>query len=217
MRQILTVNLKTGERKMKDLCKKQFKMLIGFFLLALCVPSGVSATPLTINPTDDGSIYSSGSVSTGSYLMASGGIQAVVEFSTDEITDPISQALLSVNPYALPLWGSTVYVFGYDSYDGILTSADYDSGMLLGEWEMPSLGYGEDTYFDVTSFMITSTSPFVGFNLRTDSGGTDVFSSIEYNYGHPAQLIVNPVPEPATMLLFASGLTILAGSRIRRK
>lgn len=206
---------------MENSSTKQFRiMLICAFLLAWCVPKGANATPIVINPIDDGSIYSSGSVSTSSYLLASGGIHAIAEFSTSGITSSISQALLSVNPYGLPLWGSTVYVFGYDSYDGKLTSSDYDSGTLLGEWEMPStLGYGEDAYFDITRFMIGSTSPYVGFNLRTDSGGTNVFSSIEYNYGHPAQLIVtsNPVPEPATMFLFVTGIAALAGLRIRRK
>jgi hypothetical protein len=45
-----------------------------------------------------------------------------------------------------------------------------------------------------------------------DSGGADVFSSIEYNYGHPAQLIVTtvapvPVPQPVPT---GSPLAILA-------
>ena len=195
-------------------------ILICICVLAWCAPKSANAIPIVINPVDDGSIYSSGSVSSSAYLMASGSIQAVAEFSTSDISGSVSQALLSVNPYGLPLWGSTVYVFGYYSFDGKLTSSDYDTGTFLGEWGIPStLGYGEDTYFDVTSFINGITSPYAGFNLRTDSGGTDVFSSIEYNYGHPAQLIVtsSPVPEPATMLLLATGIAGLAGSRIRRK
>lgn len=201
--------------------KNLFKVLLLCICISLsCMTYSTQATPIVINPVDDGSIYSSGSVSTGAYLMASGYIRAVAEFSTSEITDPISQALLSVNPYGLPLWGATVQVFAYESCDGMLTSSDYDAGVFLGDWVLPGdLSYGEDAYFDVTGFMMEITSPYVGFNLRTGMGGTDVFSSLEYNYGHPAQLMVTsaPVPEPATIFLFGIGFTVLAGCRLKKR
>jgi len=147
-----------------------------------------TGTVNVIDPSDDGSIYSDGNVITDAYLMADGSIHGVVEFSLDSITtDSIIEATLSINPYGLPLHDETVDIFGYESNDGILTSNDYNAGTFLGTWVMPEgLGYGEDTFFDVTDFIRTVDSPYVGFNLRTDDG--DFFSSLEYNYGHPARL-----------------------------
>jgi hypothetical protein len=149
-----------------------------------------------INPSDDGSIYDNGNVVTFAYLLCSGYIRGVAEFPISAIIGQIEKATLSVNPYGLPLWGPVVHVYGYPSYDGRLTSSDYNAGVFLGDWALPNLGYGEDAYFDVTAFMKTVTTPYVGFNLRTE--GTDVFSSLEYNYGRPSQLSGVLIPEPST-------------------
>jgi hypothetical protein len=148
-----------------------------------------TGTVNVIDPSDDGSIYSDGNVITDAYLMADGSIHGVVEFSLDSITtDSIIEATLSINPYLLPLQDETVDIFGYESNDGILTSNDYNAGTFLGTWVMPEgLGFGEDTFFDVTDFIRTVDSPYVGFSLRANN--TDSFSSLEYNYGHPARLV----------------------------
>ena len=193
-------------------------LTLGIGISLTCIPHNAEATSVVINPVDDGSIYSSGAVITSSYLMPSGNIRGVAEFSTSAITSPISQAVLSVNPYGLPLWGPIVQVFAYESSDGVLTFSDYGAGTFLGDWMLPSnLSYGQDTYFDVTQYLLGITSSYVGFNLRTENGGTDVFSSIEYNYGHPAQLTVSLIPEPATILLLGTGFAALAGVSLRRK
>jgi hypothetical protein len=52
------------------------------------------------------------------------------------------------------------------------------------------------------------------FNLR--SSGTDVFSSLEYNYGHAAQLLVSSVPEPSQPAMLAAGLLAM-GLLLRRR
>ncbi|MES2676127.1 MAG: PEP-CTERM sorting domain-containing protein [Pseudomonadota bacterium] len=177
----------------------------------LGLSSGI-ANALLINPSDDGSIYSSGIVSNSAYLMASGSIQAVVEFSLNGVGGSVSSAQLSLNPYGLPLWDKTVDIYGYSSNDGILTSLDYNAGTLLGSLTLSdSLVHGQDSFFDVKDFINSVSSGYVGFNLRTTD--TDVFSSIEYNYGHSAQLNVAnvAVPEPsilAIMLLGLSGIFI---------
>ncbi len=170
------------------------------------------ATVITINPSADGAIYTCSScnpVSDGGYVLVANYIQGIVEFSLDQVNQPITSAILSLNPYGLPLHGETIEVYGYASTDGILTAADGFAGSFLGAWDMPvGLGYGQDTYFDVSDFLSTIDSPYVGFNLRSYTG-TDVFSSLEYNYGHPSQLTVTTVPEPASLLLLFVGITSL--------
>lgn len=166
------------------------------------------ALPITIDPNADGSLYTCNScntVSDGAYVLTSGYIQGAVKFSTASITGSVSKALLTLNPYALPLWGSTVDVYGYGTTIGALDVTDANAGTLLGTLTLPAdLGYGQDAYFDVTSFIANANSPYVAFNLR--STGTDVFSSLEYNYGHPSQLLVITVPEPSSIALVAFGL-----------
>lgn len=183
--------------------KKGISIIVGT-LLGL---SSGAANALLIDPSDDGSIYSNGNVLNSSYLMASGSIQAVVEFSLSGVSSSVSSAQLSLNPYGLPLWDKTVDIFGYSSNDGILTSSDYNAGTLLGTLTLSDdLVYGEDSFFDVTSFINSVSSSYVGFNLRTT--GTDIFSSLEYNYGHSAQLSIEnvAVPEPSILAIMLLGL-----------
>jgi hypothetical protein len=70
----------------------------------------------------------------------------------------------------------------------------------------------------VTSFVSATNAPFLAFNLR--STATDVFSSLEYNYGHPSQLLVTAdVPEPTSGVLLLTGLIALGSitrPRLRR-
>lgn len=173
------------------------------------------ALPITINPTADGSLYTCtgcNTVSDGAYVLTSGYIQGAVKFSTASIAGNVSKALLTLNPYGLPLWGSTVDVYGYGTTIGALDVTDANAGTLLGTLTLPAdLGYGQDAYFDVTSFVATANSPYVAFNLR--STGADVFSSLEYNYGHPSQLLVTTVPEPSSIALIAVGLLALGTRR----
>jgi hypothetical protein len=193
-----------------------FKVLfvISLVILGIEAPSQCPAKSYVINPSDDGSIYHNGGVATHAYLMCSGSIRGVVEFPIDAINEPIQTSTLSVNPYGLPLWDKTVHVYGYSSNDGDLTSSDYNAGVFLGDWVLPDLGYGEDAYFDVTAFMKTATTPYVGFNLRTE-GGPDVFSSLEYNYGHPSQLSVVTSEPTAPPVADADGpYTIFVGDTL---
>jgi hypothetical protein len=180
-----------------------------------------SAAPLVINPTSDGSLYvcsGCNTVSDGAYLMASGYIQGDVKFSTASIHAPITKALLSLNPYALPLWGTSVQIYGYGTAIGALDASDANAGDYLGTLVLPNLGFGEDVFFDVTDFMKTLSAPFAAFNLRTEPSGTDVFSSLEYNYGHPAQLtITESIPEPSTATLVLAAVLFVGSRRIKQK
>jgi hypothetical protein len=184
---------------MLKILKKIFQLLYVSSMMLICIilSNAYADSTFILNPTDDGTINRYGSVINHMYLNPDGVVQGVVEFPLVSISYTIKEAVLSVNPYAenpygLPRGDNTVEVYGYESTDGLLTSSDYDAGVFLGVWTLPNnLGYGEDAFFDVTDFLKNVTTSYVGFNLRSEGNR---FSSLEYNYGHPAQLkVVNGV------------------------
>jgi len=181
---------------------------------------------IRIDPVDDGAIYglypSPNSVSHSAYVLAAGYIRGAMLFeSFDRASyDNISLAL---NPYGLPIWDPSIDVFGYSSKSSVISPDDYDKGVFVGTLNIPAMtGFGQDALLDVASFLISVDEPYFGFILRTDSG-TDVFSSLEYNYGHPSGLVVTPssvaVPEPSSgmFVLGSCGIVILAAYRKRRR
>lgn len=188
----------------------KFKFLL-IAASALVFSTASNATLITINPTSDGSLYTCvgcNTVSEGAYVLVSDYIQGAVKFSTAVITGNVSNAMLTLNPYGLPLWGPTVDVYGYGTTIGTLNVTDANAGTFLGTLTLPpGLGYGQDAYFDVTSLFTGFNSPYIAFNLR--SLDTDVFSSLEYNYGHPSQLLVTTVPEPSSIALIVAGVLAL--------
>jgi hypothetical protein len=192
-----------------------------FAVFTFCATLVAHAAPITINPVGDGTLYvcdTCNVVHNGDYLMASGYIQGDAKFSAAVLTGPVSQALLSLNPYGEPLWGPDVAIYGYGSTDSQLDLSDANAGTYLGTLVLPqNLGYGQNVYFDVTSFInsIEGKSPYIAFNLRTAS--TDIFSSINYNVGHPEQLLLGAaVPEPSTLALFIAGLLAVVAVLRRR-
>jgi hypothetical protein len=155
-------------------------------------------------------------------VLASGYIQGDVKFSMASLQGSQSQVLLTVNPYGEPLWDKTVDVYGYGTSVGALAASDANAGTFLGTLVLPdNLGYGQDASFDVTSFVNSVHAPYVAFNLRTT--GTDVFSSLEYNYGHPSELLATAmpaaaaVPEPANASLMLAAIAAAAGLAVRRR
>jgi hypothetical protein len=184
-------------------------------LAAILVAVPASAEPIVVDPTSDGSLYvcpGCNVVSDDAYVLVSGYIQGAIKFSASPITNPISQAFLTLNPYGLPLFGPSVDIYGYGTTEGQLVESDADAGAYLGTLLLPpDLGFGQDVFFDVTSFLTAVSAPYIAFNLRSD--GTDVFSSLEYNYGHPSQLIVtfaSTVTEPTGWaLLLTAGLLLM--------
>lgn len=171
-------------------------LLAASLLGSVCV---AQAANLTIAPSSDGSLYvcdGCNVVSEGDYVLVSGYIQGAIKFPTAAFANAakIKSAYLSVNAYGLPLWDLTVDVYGYTTADGQLVEADANAGKLLGTLTIPAdTGYGEPVLFDVKRFVSKSRAkaPYIAFNLRSDD--TDVFSSLEYNYGQPAQLLVKTV------------------------
>lgn len=195
----------------------KYKYLIAV-VCAFFFSTSSNAGLVKINPASDGSLYvcdGCSTVSDGAYVMTSGYIQGAVKFSSASITGIVTNALLSLNPYALPLWGGMVDVYGYGTTIGTLDVSDASAGTFLGTLTLPpDLGFGQDAFFDVTSFVTSNNSPFIAFNLR--STDTDVFSSLEYNYGHPAQLLVTSVPEPSSIAMMITGLMFLGIRRAKK-
>jgi hypothetical protein len=170
---------------------------------------------LILQPTDDGSVYFNGNVN-GFNLLCAGNIQGVTMFSLFSVTGKVTQALFSVNPYALPLSADPVQVYGYSSASGSL-SYDYNAGTYtyLGSWTLPSLAFGQVAYFDVTALFTNGLGPYVGFNLQC--AGVDEFCSLANNYGEPEELTLTIIPEPSTCVLVAMGIgVVLGGRRLRR-
>jgi hypothetical protein len=206
---------------------RRFTALSFILFLALCASTSrgvLVSNPIVINPHDDGHFRATGVGGNYSYLNVDAGggedIRGIAEFSLSAITGPVSSATLSVNPYGLPIYGLGIDVYAYPSNDGTVTFSDYSAGTFIGHWNIPdTLGFGQDTFFDVTPFLRSLTSPnaapYVGFTLRTPNGGYQ-FSSLEYNYGHPAQLTVT-IPEPSALAAAAPVLSLALTVLHRRR
>lgn len=196
---------------------------IGLAVAALqaCAPAFAAPVQAVVKPTSDGSLYTCAgcNVVDGTDYVGTGGyVQGDVKFSMATLQRPQSQVLLTLNPYAQPLWGRQVDVYGYGTSEAALDVSDADAGTFLGTLVLPdNLGYGQDAFFDVTAFVNGVHAPYVAFNLRSD--GTDLFSSLEYNDGHPSELlaIAAPVPEPASAALMLAGAFATAGLAWRRR
>jgi hypothetical protein len=196
--------------------------LLGVMMLVSLATASFSDNANTyVNPNADGYIMDTGTVHTGSYLMTGADRRGIVEFSMRTIEGPISHAELSLIPYSLPLLGNPLQVYGYTSTDGVLTVDDYSRGTYLGSWTLPELWTegAPGTTFDVTQFLRGVTTTYAGFNLRAD--GVNSFSSLEFNYGRTAQLIITNgevIPEPASCAAMLAGFGVLASAmRFRRK
>ena len=182
-----------------------FNALLALALDLAIAPGSLLADSLTVNPVDNGSLYTCSGCNPApsrTYVLVSGYIVGEVDFSTASFAGQVENALFSVNPYALPLFGPQLNVYGFASSSSTISQTDLVAPTFIGTLTLPAgLGYGQDVFFDVTQFLQTVQTPYVDIILM-DSSGTDVFSSTQYNYGHPSQLtVVTPEPPAGALLL----------------
>lgn len=173
---------------------------------------GLSAQNI-VYPTDDGMVYYDGVTIDSAYVAISPGQnEGDIHFAWWNASVD-SSIELEVNPYAEPLFGSQVYLYGFNSTSAQLSGSDYNSGTFLGTWNVAGLNYGQETFFNVTSFVQSIQGPYIGFELQSD--GVDVFSSSAY--GTPPELIVTEsVPEPSFVALAGLGAAVLLLRRHRK-
>jgi hypothetical protein len=115
-------------------------ILVGFGAFACCNPEICYASAITINPTSDGSLYTCAGcnlVADGAYVLTDGYIQGAVKFSSTSIVGTVTEALLTLNPYGLPLFGTNVDVYGYGTTIGPLDVSDANAGVFLGTLVLP--------------------------------------------------------------------------------
>jgi PEP-CTERM motif len=197
--------------------RQRGRTFLSIAALAVTLSLNAHAGQYTLLPSDDGYVGPLGADDTD-YMMIQvlTHCQADVKFQLPEIQGTITRALLSVNPYALPLWGNPVDVYGFGTSSGRLGASDYNAGIYLGSWTLPGLNFGEEAYFDVTSLFSGINAPYVAFNLR--SGGDDIFSSLKWNYGHPSELILTTVvPEPSTLWVLGGGVFCIVTRKVKKE
>ena len=165
--------------------------------------------------------------------------RSAIEFNLFDLTDgtyEIDSAFLYITDKGSAKSGD-LNIWGYDG-NGVIELMDaLETNYLVGQITIDAAQYNPVTYaIDVTDFLNTLTisqSQYAGFLIGADTptgldgAASDIVSADTDTYGFDRGLRphldvvynddIQPVPEPATMLLFGTGLVGLAGSRIRKK
>ncbi len=138
-----------------------------------------------------------------------------------QIDDPLDAGISSCFDFYGGCPGITgLEIFGYAG-DGTVDLTDADAGTWLASMD-PLPSFGSNITFDVTSFingLVNTNDFYAGFNIRAAglTGGGLWLSNSSLTIDYTDNSTGDSVPEPATMLLFGTGLVGLVGSRLRKK
>lgn len=186
---------------------------ISYCLLSSAAPS--IATQV-INPVGDGAVnngqcFGCATSIDKSYVIVSSFWDGIVKFSRSDISGTVADAKFTLTTPGTSLFETNVQVFGFGSSFGQLDATDAGAGSFLGVMNFsPDGGVGT---FDVTAFLNTSISSFVGFRLATPNNiGTDLFGSLDA--GVPGKLsfdLTDPGPPSSAVPENASWIMMIAG------
>ena len=146
--------------------------------------------------------------------------RGIAEFNITSLTSPVPAAEIFLIKEVFGLNPITLNVRGYAG-DGVLQASDFNAGVIVTA--VPYNG-APTLSIDVTGFingLISSSAPFAGFNLELAGPPTD-FAGAVFNGTlggtPPASLdLLEPVPEPATLLLVATSAIGLGLTRWRHR
>jgi len=141
--------------------------------------------------------------------------RGLIEFDLSSISGNVTSATLKLHRGSSKLGsGFNVEIHGYVG-DGVLDLSDAVVDNLIAEIQVP-VGIRRDYDVDVTSF-VQALPDYAGFMLRlTDETTESVFAA----FTNEANLLVvdySPVPIPAAVWLFGSGLIGLVGVAKRKR
>jgi hypothetical protein len=175
--------------KSNSVCLMKLMLLGPFIALLACCPGYAEFNNYFLSPSDADVSYWT------AYKFPSGDIQGYV-----------TSATLYVSPAALPVWNTTLGLYGYESTTPLLggpTTSWYDIGT---RYYRRNIRFGEYAELDVTDFMRNVKSPYVEIHISTD----ELFT-------RGAQLRVTTfVPEPSSFDYLAICIgALLIASRSR--
>lgn len=198
--------------------RETFLLIIGALYIAI---SGTCEAAQVITTVSEGAIYNlppnSSVTNTGVYNGSY--IDGDIKFSAQPMSKPVSNAILKVWEIGTPIWEPNVQVFGFGSNVKALDITDIGAGSLIGTMDVSS-GFGT---LDITSFVNSMNSPYLGFRLVTPGLLGDAFGS--HALGHPSEISftsgpgggpVDGVPENSVWIMMITGFGLI-GVAIRRR